>query len=173
MTPDEQLVAALCAQLSIPVRVMIRNTEDGYEAGELILEKMLHSIDLYKKLPVNGFVIGVMKDHRIDKGAMERIILRASPVPITFHKALDESVNIPGDVAWLNTYPEIDTILTSGGAETAFVGAENILQMKSIFKGTIMAGGKIIHEQLDPLHALLDLKWYHGRSIVRDLGKGD
>jgi copper homeostasis protein len=173
MTPDEQLVSALCAQLSIPVRVMIRNTEDGYEADESILEKMLHSIDVYKKIPVDGFVIGVLKDHRIDRDAMKRIIERALPIPITFHKALDESCNIPDDIVWLKRFPVIDTILTSGGGNTAFDGAEKILQMKSIFNGTIMAGGKILPEQLDVLHERLDLKWYHGRGIVGDLGKGD
>lgn len=173
MTPDEHLVTALCKQLAIPIRVMIRETEEGYEADDLILEKMLQSIEQIKKLPIDGFVIGVMKDHRIDRDAMKRIMLQASPIHITFHKALDESDQIPNDIEWLNAYVEIDTILTSGGAVTALTGAEKILQMKSIFRRTIMAGGKIIPEQLEVLHQMLNLKWYHGRGIVGDLEKRD
>jgi len=171
MTPDYDLVRDLCEQLIIPIRVMIRSTEEGFEADESDLQEMLESIDQFKTLPIDGFVIGVMNNNAIDREAMRQVIRHASPLPVTFHKALDESIQVMDDVRWLNEFKEIDTILTSGGAIHANDGAEKILEMKSIFRGTIMAGGKILPDQIRALHELLGLHWYHGRGIVGDLEK--
>ncbi len=169
MTPDINLVLEMCHQLNLPIRVMIRETEVGYEVDELVLEKMLHTIDEFKKIPIDGIVIGVLNNNRIDKEVMEKMIHHALPMPITFHKALDESDDVFEDVVWLNNFPSVDTILTSGGASNAKDGAKKILAMKSIFNGEIMAGGKILPDQLKSLHELLSLNWYHGRGIVGDL----
>lgn len=169
MTPDVSLVLELYNQLTIPLRVMIRETEQGFEADERVLEKMLQSIEELKKIPIDGFVLGVMKNNRVDKEAIRRIVKHCFPFPITFHKALDESHDLCEDVLWLNEFRQIDTILTSGGAIKAGDGAEKILMMKSMFNGEIMAGGKIIPQELKMLHEHLGLKWYHGRSIVGEL----
>ncbi|MBK9982600.1 MAG: hypothetical protein IPP15_09260 [Saprospiraceae bacterium] len=171
VTPNINLVSELCSTLTIPVRVMIRETDSGFEADEFILEKMIHSIDEFKKIPIDGFVIGVMKNNRVDQEAMKQIIKHSFPVPITFHKALDESSQLIEDVLWINEFRLIDTVLTSGGAIKAGDGAEKILAMKSIFEGEIMAGGKIMLQELKSLHERFGLKWYHGRSIVGDLGE--
>lgn len=170
MTPDINLVADLYSKLSIPIRVMIRETASGFEADEFVLKRMLQSIDELKKIPIDGFVIGVMKNNRVDQEAMKQIFKHCFPLPITFHKALDESNQVFKDVLWLNEFRAIDTILTSGGAINAGDGEEKILAMKSIFNGEIMAGGKIMPDQLGSLHEHLGLNWYHGRGIVGDLG---
>ncbi|MEP6794778.1 MAG: copper homeostasis protein CutC [Saprospiraceae bacterium] len=171
MTPDLNLVLELYNQLTIPIRVMIRETEDGFEADESVLEKMLQAIDEFKEIPIDGFVIGVMKNNRVDKEAIKRIVKHCFPFPITFHKALDESCELFEDVLWINAFRQIDTILTSGAAIKAGDGAEKILAMKSIFNGDIMGGGKILPHQLKSLDELLGLSWYHGRGIVGELGK--
>ena len=170
ITPDLKLVIELVQKLDIPVRVMIRNTEVGFEADELILEKMVQSIEEFKSLPIDGFVTGVMKNNRIDKEAMKRIIIHSNPLPITFHKAIDGSDDINEDVLWINEFPALDTILTSGGAEKASDGIGKILEIKSLFSGSVMACGKIRPHQLDSLHEHLGLEWYHGRGIVGELG---
>jgi copper homeostasis protein CutC len=74
------------------------------------------------------------------------------------------------DLKWLNQFPQIDTILTSGGALNAVDGIEQILMMKKIFNGKIMGAGKIIPKQLSSLHEQLGLDWYHGRNIVGEHG---
>lgn len=169
MTPDVNLVLELYNQLTIPIRVMIRETEHGFEADDRVIERMLQSIDEFKKIPIDGFVIGVMKNNRVDQEVMKRIVKHAFPLPITFHKALDQSNDVFEDVSWINEIRQIDMILTSGGAINAKDGVEKILMMKSIFNGEIMAGGKILPEQLNSLHRILGLNWYHGRSIVGEL----
>jgi copper homeostasis protein len=166
MTPDPSLVSSLCDQLQIPVRVMVRVTENGYEADVDALNEMIISIDALKKLPLDGFVFGVLKENRIDREAMLTLLRHAHPFPVTFHKAIDISENIHEDLEWLNQLPQVDTILSSGGAVKAIDGMDVILEMKSLFRGQIMAAGKVTPEVLPALHDRLQLKWYHGRAIL-------
>lgn len=166
MTPDTQLVASLCESLSIPIRVMIRNTESGYEANGNALEEMIHSIHAVKELPIEGFVFGILKNNNIDRPAMQSLIEAASPLVITFHKAIDVLENADKEIVWLNKFENIDTILTSGGAVKATEGIARIQEIKNLFKGNVMAAGKIVPEDLEILHSQLGLDWYHGRKIV-------
>lgn len=166
MTPGVELSSAVGIHLHIPVRVMVRVTEVGYEADELMLQHMIDSIHILKKLPIDGFVMGVMKNNRIDREAMKKLFAPAYPLPITFHKALDLSDDIRDDIEWLNLFSQVDTILTSGNALHAVDGIDQINYLKSIFKGNVMAAGKITPDVLPVLHDQLQLNWYHGRGIV-------
>lgn len=166
MTPDVDLTSSVSIQLQIPVRVMVRATEVGYEADEKVLQQMIDSINILKKLPIDGFVMGVMKNNRIDRAAMKKLFAPAYPLPITFHKAIDLSEDIKDDIEWLNLFSQVDTILTSGSALQAVDGIAQINYLKSIFKGNVMAAGKITPEVLPRLHDQLQLDWYHGRAIM-------
>jgi copper homeostasis protein len=166
MTPDFALASSLCDQLHIPVRVMVRATTEGYEADAHTLQQMINDIDALKRLPLDGFVFGVMKDNHIDREAMITLLHHAYPLRVTFHKAIDMSDDQADDIAWLNQFVQVDTLLTSGGAIRAVDGIDRILELKSIFHGQIMAAGKIVPEVLPPLHDALKLEWYHGRAIV-------
>ena len=166
MTPDVDLTSSVSIQLQIPVRVMVRATEVGYEADDQVLQQMIDSINILKKLPIDGFVMGVMKNNRIDRAAMKKLFAPAYPLPITFHKAIDLSEDIKDDIEWLNLFSQVDTILTSGSALQAVDGIAQINYLKSIFKGNVMAAGKITPDVLPVLHDKLQLQWYHGRGIV-------
>ena len=166
MTPDIDLTSSVCIHLQIPVRVMVRSTEVGYEADAQVLQQMIDSINILKKLPIDGFVFGVMKNNRIDREAMRKLLAPAFPLPVTFHKAIDLSEDIRDDIEWLNLFSQVDTILTSGNATHAVDGIDQINYLKSIYKGNVMAAGKITPEVLPVLHQRLMLDWYHGKNIV-------
>ena len=146
--------------------VMIRATETGYEADDLVLQKMIASIQQFKQIPIEGIVIGLLKNQRVDPKGMMLLIEAAFPLKITLHKAIDLSVDVDADIRWLNRFTQVDTILTSGGAIRAADGVQEILRMKSLFEGQIMAAGKITPDVLPSLHTQLGLQWYHGRAIV-------
>ena len=166
MTPGVELTSSVCVHLHIPVRVMVRSTEVGFEADAQILQQMIEAVGILKKLPLDGFVFGVMKNNRIDREAMKKLLAPAYPLPVTFHKAIDLSEDINDDIIWLNQFQQVDTILTSGGAINATDGVDQINYLKSIFKGNVMAAGKITPVVLPALHKQLNLVWYHGRAIV-------
>jgi copper homeostasis protein len=166
LTPLYHLVSSLCDHLNISIRVMIRVTADGFAVDNDQLVEMIMAINEFKHLSIDGFVFGVMKDRRVDQYAMSELIHHAHPFPITFHKAIDLSDDLASDLDWLNQHPGIDTILTSGGAERAVDGIPQLLRMKSIFRGSIMPGGKIKPEDVAILDNQLQLPWYHGRAIL-------
>lgn len=64
MTPDVDLIERLLKHVTIPVRVMIRETPVGFECDNVVLEKMIASIHAIAQLPVDGFVLGLLKGKR-------------------------------------------------------------------------------------------------------------
>jgi copper homeostasis protein len=166
MTPPFDLVEAVLDSICIPVRVMIRHTETGFEANSRAQDVMMRSVLELKTLPINGFVFGILKGRHIDREAMLTLLGVAHPLPVTFHKAIDLCKDIESEIAWLNEQGQIDTILTSGGAVQAIDGAVQIRAMRKEFSRQIMAGGKIMRDDLPMVHAALGLGWYHGRKIL-------
>ena len=166
MTPAYDLVEKLLGEINIPVRVMIRETEAGFDIDPMVFEKMKSSIEKFKQLQIDGFVIGVLKNGRLDNVMMEKLFVVCNPYSCTVHKAIDSSEQMMEDARWLNGFENVDTILTSGGKRTVMEGMEEILKMKEVFGKDIMAGGKVVKGNVKELHERLGLRWYHGRAIV-------
>lgn len=165
-TPGLEEVREICRLVTIPVRVLIRSTTDGFEANPGVLEEMLDDIRLFTQLPVEGFVFGVMQRNRVDAAALTQLVEAAGGRRCTFHKAIDTSTALEQDIAIIESFPEIDTLLTSGGADTALEGIPGIRRVSELFRGTVMAAGRITPGELPALHAALRLSWYHGRAIT-------
>jgi len=170
MTPARDLVADIVRSVQTPVRVLIRETPIGFEAPPGVLKAMLRAISQFLDWPIEGFVLGVLgQDGQIDEPALAALLDAAAGRPCTFHKAIDTVPDPISAAGLLNTWPGVDTILTSGGAPTALAGASVIRQMQMAFRGRIMAGGSIRQADLPILHGELGLAWYHGRAIVGSL----
>ena len=166
LTPEFGMVVDICNRISIPVRLMIRCTADGFAGTSEVIQQMAEEIRRFNALPVEGYVIGVMRDGRIDLDSMARLIDAADGRPCTLHKAIDESMDPEGDIDLLNNLEGLDTVLTSGGAQTALDGIAGIRRIRDRFRGEVMAAGRITPEMLPVLHAALRLPWYHGRAIT-------
>jgi copper homeostasis protein len=166
LTPEFGMVVDMCSRISIPVRLMIRCTADGFAGTPEVIRRMTDEIRRFQALPVEGYVFGVMRGGRIDVENMARLIAAADGRPCTLHKAIDESTDPEADIALLNNLEGLDTILTSGGAQTALDGIDGIRRIRDRFRGEVMAAGRITPEMLPALHAALRLHWYHGRAIT-------
>src|SRR5260370_42608585 len=76
-----------------------------------------------KKSGMDGVVLGVLtKDQRVDVGRTRELVEFAKPLPVTYHRAFDET----GD--WHQATEDVmqsgaKRILTSGGAKSALEGA--------------------------------------------------
>jgi copper homeostasis protein len=165
MTPDAELVSLIIDRIQIPVRIMIRETETGFAASEDVLQNMIAAIQIFRSMPVDGFVFGILKNQMVDRNTMNTLLDHAASFPVTFHKAIDSSSQIMEDISWLNQFPQIDTLLTSGGMPKAKEGIAQIREMKKYFLRNIMAAGKITPDVLQELHEALQLEWYHGRGV--------
>src|SRR5437868_13269846 len=64
MTPPVELVMDILASVSVPVRVMIRETEEFTIIDESIIEKLCQSASVFAQLPIDGLVLGFVHDDR-------------------------------------------------------------------------------------------------------------
>ena len=116
-----------------------------------------------------GVVFGMLdKQNNIDIAATRMLAECASPLEITFHKAIDDTPDPVRSAEMLTEIKGISRILTSGGRPTALEGAENINEMSKVASGhlKILAAGRITNENLKEISGILDVEEFHGRKIV-------
>jgi copper homeostasis protein len=134
VTPSEELMRAVRERLQIPIFVMIRPRGGDFVCSEAEFAAMKSAIAAAKKHGMDGVVLGILReDRRVDVPRTLELVELARPVPTTFHRAFDESVDLR-----LALEDVIQTgakrILTSGGAKNAFEGA-------SMLAGLLAAAG--------------------------------
>jgi copper homeostasis protein len=95
----------------------------------------------------------------------------AQPLPVTFHKAIDELENPVDGVRILKEIDGIKRILTSGGKTTAKEGAKILRKMQEEAGQNliILVAGKVTNENVEEIQQLTGAKEFHGRRIVGNL----
>lgn len=169
VTPSRALIcAALEAAARIPVNVLIRPREGNFVYTEEEIRQMLESIGLCQELGVNGVVIGALKaDGSVDKTTTARLIAAARPLNVTFHRAIDEAIDIAAaleDIIGLGA----DRILSSGGRPTAYEGRFILRDLITQASGRIiiMPGCGIRANNLDEIAEVTGAAEFHGSSIL-------
>lgn len=168
LTPDQKLIETVCERINAPVRVMIRPREGDFCYSETELAAMKRTIDFCKNTGVQGVVFGVCKpDHTLDVGAIQELAIHAKPLKVTIHKAIDAGNNPITGIRELSKLNLIDSVLSSGGKQTAFEGVDALKSMIE-YAGSIevIACGKVTDSNLAELHGLLKARAYHGKLIV-------
>lgn len=169
LTPDQELIKKTCHGLDIPVMVMIRPRGGNFIYSGEELQIMEAEIDMAKDNGASGIVLGLLTaDNNIDVANTARLVLRASPLPVTFHKAIDNLIDPVQGVLALREIKGITRILTSGGKPTAREGAKVISDMidKAGEALTILVAGRVTNENVKEIAALTGAKELHGRKIV-------
>lgn len=172
LSPRFSLMKKACTQLEIPVMVMARPRAGNfvYNDEELVQTKI--AINLAKEAGAHGVVIGLLTpDNKIDEPHTRMLAEYAAPLPVTFHKAIDEMENPVEGVKVLKTIPNIKRILTSGGKPTAMEGQETIRAMmaEAMGKITILVAGKVADSNVNEIQKLTGTNELHGRRIVGEL----
>jgi len=172
LTPSLQLMRKTCAALKIPVMVMIRPRAGNFVHTENEINQMKTEIDLAKKAGAAGVVFGLLTAYnKIDVENTRLLAEYAHPLPITFHKAIDELENPVEGVEALKKISGIRRILTSGGKPTAMEGLKTLKKMQQTADGNpiIMIAGKVTNKNVEKLQQLTGAAEFHGRRIVGNL----
>jgi len=173
LTPSAKLIDETCRRLSIPVMVMIRPRSGNFVYSEEEVCQMEKKIAIVKNLGAAGIVFGLLTpDNQVDVVYTRRLSKAASPLPVTFHKAIDELENPVKGVRILKKIKGIKRILTSGGKATAKESAEILRKMQEVAGENliILVAGKVTDENLEEIQQLTGAKEFHGRRVVGDLG---
>ena len=171
-TPSFELIQEVKANLSIPIRVMIRPRGGDFCYSDSEVESMKLQIEECKKLNVEALVFGISNaDRTLNIKRIKELANKAYPLKVVIHKAIDETPDIIQACKELIVTEQITTILTSGGEDTA---EEALLILKILIdlagnKIEIMPAGKITHKNVEKLHSFLKTRAYHGKLIVGSL----
>lgn len=174
LTPAAELMKKTCSVLKIPVMVMIRPRAGNFHYSEEEISQMKQEIDLAKKAGAAGVVFGLLTSkNQIDIENTHILADYATPLPVTFHKAIDELENPADGVPVLKNIRGITRILTSGGKATADEGAEVIRKMREAAGEnlTIVAAGKITDKNINQIQQLTQVSEFHGKQIVGNLNE--
>jgi len=169
LTPSQELTQQCIHQLSIPIMVMIRPRGGDFVYSEEEIRQMELDIDFFKQAKVAGVVFGLLTDqHFIDTENIERLVRRAQPLEVTFHKAIDYSFDTFKSFQELNTIDGITRVLTSGGRDTAWNGRLVIKAMNELpgRRIKIIAAGKILPENRAQIAEFTRVSELHGKQIV-------
>lgn len=172
LTPSTELMQKACSELKIPVMVMARPRAGNFVYSDAEVEQMKVAIDEAKKAGAAGIVLGLLtKDNQIDEKNTHLLAEYAQPLPVTFHKAIDELPDPVEGVHALLKIPGIKRILTSGGKATAMEGQETIRKMMEAAGDqiTILVAGKVLDSNVKEISRLTGATELHGRKIVGEL----
>ena len=153
LTPARELVDAVVAEARVPVHVMVRPRAGDFVFAADEIETMRAQIDDLKERGAAGFALGALtKDDLVDRERTARLVERARPLPVTFHRAFDV---VPDPYEALETLIElgIERVLTSGGAPTAVDGIDVLGRLIDQAGGRIivMPGGGVRAENVESL----------------------
>ena len=151
VTPSLELMCAVRARVHIPVFAMIRprNGTFCYSAQEF--KQMVSDLAAAKQCGMDGVVLGVLRENRqVDVERTRALVDLARPLPVTFHRAFDETPNLL-DAAENVISTGAARILTSGGKSGAEQGNAVISELVRLAgrRIAILAGGGINGSNLE------------------------
>jgi copper homeostasis protein len=126
LTPSYGEIALVREQVALPLYVLIRPRAGDFLYGDDELETMRRDIAACASLGCDGVVIGVLDaEGQLDMARCRVLVDAAQGMGVTFHRAFDlvpDPLRALEDVIALGA----ERLLTSGGARSAFAGAERI-----------------------------------------------
>lgn len=175
LTPPFELVREVLAAVSIPVRVMLRDAESFYVADRDQREALCRRARELHGLPVDGLVLGFLRRDgngrpEIDLELLELILAEIPDLPVTFHRASEELPDPGLAIDILRPYPQIETLLTSGGAGAWAEKAARLAAWadRAAPEKTILVGGGVDEEAIRALRPVTPLHAFHVGQAVRE-----
>ncbi|MCP2029585.1 copper homeostasis protein [Flavobacterium sp. HSC-32F16] len=169
-TPNSILVVKVRESLNIKMHVIIRPRGGNFVYSDEELTEMKQDIKQYKKLGVDGFVFGILKENgKVNKKQNKELVHLAHPLSCTFHRAFDVVKDVEKSLEKVIECG-FKTILTSGQGVNV---EEGILVLEKIQKLAgdrieIMPGGGLRSSNIKLLQEKLDLTFYHSSAITSD-----
>jgi len=177
VTPSSELMRAVRARVGVPIFAMVRPRGGDFVYSASEFEEMRVSIDRARVAGMNGIVLGLLRgDGSVDVERTAELIRAATPLPVTFHRAIDESADL-----FVALEDVVATgaarVLTSGGAAKApeVVGRIEELVRRAGARVIVMPGSGITPGNVAEIAAATGAKEIHaGLSsvVARDAEAG-
>ena len=168
ITPTIEIIQQVREHLTIDLYVMIRPRGGNFVYSEAEFEQMKSEIETIKKLDVNGFVFGILKDDNTINIEQNKVLVElVKPFSCTFHRAFDEVLNVEKALEDVISCG-FSTILTSGTFSNVMEGKEVLKQLviQANNRIEIMPGGGLRSINISALNEMVDANWYHSSAIT-------
>lgn len=167
VTPAEPLMRAVIRRVTLPVMVLIRPRGGGFTYSAAEVSAMEAQIESARHAGAVGVVLGALTPQRqVDRYATVRLLAKARPLSVTFHRAIDVT---PDPVKSLDVLMQlgVERVLTSGGSATAPEGANTIARMVARAGPdlTVMAGGGVRRANVRELVERTGVWEVHARDV--------
>ena len=172
LTPKTEDLISIKKIVSCPIRVMVRPHSRSFVYGEQDLDEMKKTINLCKQHNFDGVVFGCLNANmELDIKKIKYLTDLSKPLKVIIHKAIDLTLSPINSLKQLIEIKQINGVLSSGGADNAELGLDNLKKMIAISppEFEIISAGKITNENINHLHEKIQGKFYHGKKIVGKL----
>jgi len=145
ITPSAGLIETVREAITIGLQTMIRPRGGDFCYSEDEFEIMRRDVETAKRLGADGVVLGILNpDGSVDVQRTRELVELARPLNVTFHRAFDMSAELFRALEDICA-AGVDRLLTSGGEQTSWQGAEVIAGLVKSARDRIiiMAGGSI------------------------------
>jgi copper homeostasis protein len=129
VTPSLEMMGKTRAGVKVPIFVMIRPRGGDFVYSDDEFAAMRRSIDDAREARMDGLVLGILTPKRnVHVARTHELIEHGDELPVTFHRAIDESVDIRGALEAIIA-AGARRILTSGGKVSALAGVSVIAEL--------------------------------------------
>jgi len=168
ITPSIGMIRRARAVGGIGLHVIIRPRGGDFLYAEEEIAAMEADIDAAKEAGADGIVLGMLRpDGTVDRALTERLVARARPAAVTFHRAFDMT---PDPFAALETLIDlgIERVLTSGQEESVLEGADTIAALVEAAGDRIivMPGGGITSRNVARIVAMTGVREVHFAALA-------
>jgi copper homeostasis protein len=170
LSPSARVVSEVLRAVSIPVRVMLRETPDfsaGNSAGVAALAARANE---FRAAGAREFVLGFVKDGLVDEDSLQRILSELPGCHVTFHRAIEAVRDAGFAVRHLKQFPQIDRVLTSGPPGSWDTKRQFLqeLQAEAAPEIIVVTGGGLDESSLGRLATSERLTEFHVGTAARD-----
>lgn len=170
LTPSLELIRAVTEAVKIPVRVMLRESEN-FQVSNANDRQLLYGLAAtFATFPIDGIVCGFIANDAIDEELLEQVLAAAPQKKFTFHRAFEELSDPQKAIKILKQFPAVDCILTSGGKGHQEQKIENFRLCLENASPEIMilAGGGMTDEMMEILQKQAGIQDFHFGTFVRE-----
>lgn len=159
LTPYADLLRQIKAELDLPVRCLMRPRAGDFLYTRDELELLCRQIETLRSAGADGFVIGALTpEGALDLPAMRTLLDACGGAPVTLHRCIDVSRDLCATYRAAAALG-IDTVLTSGGAESCRKGISQLaalLRLRDELDGPeVLIGAGVNAAVIDELRAAL------------------
>jgi copper homeostasis protein len=175
LTPPLELVRDIVAAVSVPVRVMLRESDGYTTSGEAEIEKLCKSAHELCGLKIDGVVLGFVREGDIDVDLTQRVLDSAGALKATFHHAFEETTEQFASIEKLKRIPQVDRILARGGSGD---WRQKIVKLSRYERAAqprikILAGGGLNREAIRAICDATGIREFHVGRAARISGRAE